>query len=693
MLDNLRQWLSVAQPLTTPIGDPGSELEREIQRREATVAALQLAEAKYEEIFRNCVEGIFQSTPKGCYISANPALAAIYGYDSPEEMMACVENIADQLYVDRGTREKFVSEIQEQGVLRDFISRVKRKDGRIIWVRENVRAVRGQGGVILYYEGNVSDITDWKETEEKLIAAKEAAEEANRVKGQFLASMSHELRTPLTAIIGFSEMLLEDARIERKEEWIDDLERILSSSHHLLGIINDLLDLSKIEAGRLELNPEPINVRDLILELADAVKTSVSKRHNHLVVRTGAEDCHAVIDKLRLRKCLLNLVGNACKFTDHGSVTIALDHFDKQGEPWLRLSVSDTGIGMCEEQTAKIFEPFAQADPSVSKKYGGPGLGLAITKRFCDMMRGRIFVKSQKGEGSTFTMEFPTRLPKVTSDTGQLLNRVKALPGARRLLIIEDDHLTSKLLTVALQNAGMETRVARTGADGISQAASWKPEAITLDIGLPDMEGWEVLRKLKEHPATADIPVIIVTIDAARHKAIEMGAEDYLFKPVQPAALIGTLASHGIKSNLPPVLLVNDSDEMRRMTARMLESSGFSVLEASTTAQALTLLSSTQPGLAVLEPSLNTVDTLQLLDYLQSRIGADRIPVFVITPDELPVADRDKLHGKVQLILARSQMRREDFLRFVREAVSVGAMQSHRRTGSILAAAPPTPPV
>ena len=355
------------------------------------------AEAKFRSIFEHATEGIFQTSPEGQYLNANPALARIYGYDSREELIAHFTSIERELYVNPNRRGDFVRAMTEQGSVSDFESEIFRKDGSVIWISENSHTIRDATGRPLHYEGTVVDITQRKEIE--------------RLKNSFIAAVSHELRTPLNAIIGITEMLIEDARdLKRAEEEIEPLERVLRAGRHLLALINDILDLSKIEAGKMELHFDSFPIAPLVEDVVKTIQPLAQKNGNQLVVNCSADTGTMHSDQTRVQQALLNLVSNANKFTERGKITISARRVAEDGGAWITLAVTDTGIGMTPELMGRLFQEFVQADATTHIKYGGTGLGLVISRRFCQMMGGDITVESEVGRGSTFTIRLPVEV-------------------------------------------------------------------------------------------------------------------------------------------------------------------------------------------------------------------------------------------------------------------------------------------
>ncbi|WP_424408164.1 PAS domain S-box protein [Microcoleus sp.] len=425
---SVRHWTVEEQNFVASLADLVS-LAIEASDRDRTQTALRQAEQKYRSIFENAVEGIFQTTPEGRFLSVNPALARIYGYANPEELISNLTNIRQQAYVNPQQRQKFLRVMQEFGQISGFESEVYRVDGSIIWISESARAVCSAAGEVLYYEGSIEDISDRKVFETALQVALEAAEAASTAKSAFLANMSHELRTPLNAIIGYSEMLQEETEELGYDELTPDLDKIRTSGRHLLSLINDILDISKIEAGRMDLYLETFDIAALIEEVADTATPLIEKNNNTLNLQEITNLGSMYGDITKVRQILLNLLSNAAKFTKNGTITLSASRETADNiseaipenryelpanspqsnscKEILVFNCTDTGIGMNQDQLQHIFQPFTQADASTTRKYGGTGLGLAISQRFCLMMGGNISVNSQVGVGSTFTIRLP----------------------------------------------------------------------------------------------------------------------------------------------------------------------------------------------------------------------------------------------------------------------------------------------
>ncbi|MGD9982477.1 MAG: hybrid sensor histidine kinase/response regulator, partial [Hyphomonadaceae bacterium] len=364
------------------------------------------------------------------------------------------------------------------------------------------------------------------ETMASLRSAREAAEAANVSKSQFLTSMSHELRTPLNAIIGYSEILMEEAEADERATDIADLQRVLSSARHLLHLINDILDLSKIEAGRMDISASDFDVAALVSEAAATVRPNVEKNGSVLKLQIDADVGAACTDSFKLNQCLLNLLSNAAKFTREGEIAIRAR---RDGDD-VEIAVSDTGIGMTPEQVKRLFNAFVQADALTARRYGGTGLGLALTRRIMQMLGGEVSVSSAPGEGSTFTLRFPAQLNSVHAPARIDANSVSGQGGQRLALLIDDEESARDLTARSLTRLGFDVRCAATAAEGLELARTLRPSLILLDINLPDVSGWDVLAVLTTGDA-ADIPVIIHSIDDNRQRALSSGACEHLVKP------------------------------------------------------------------------------------------------------------------------------------------------------------------
>jgi signal transduction histidine kinase/CheY-like chemotaxis protein len=488
--------------------------------------------------------------------------------------------------------------------------------------------------------------------------------EASQHKSQFLANMSHELRTPLNAIIGVTEMLREDARDLKREEEFEPLDRVLGAGRHLLALINDILDLSKIEAGRMELHLESFPLAPLINDVAKTIEPMATKNGNRIVVDCPPDLGTLHADQIRFRQALLNLASNANKFTENGTVTIAAQPQRPDGRDWIMIAVTDTGIGMTEEQIGRLFHEFSQADASTTRKYGGTGLGLAISKRFCQMMGGDITVKSMPGKGSTFTIRLPRIVQigetVVTQARAEATQRVGEKTQEPLILVVDDDATARDLVERHLERSGFAVVTAPGGREGLRLVRELRPAAVTLDIMMPDIDGWTVLAAIKGDPELAGIPVVLMSIVDQKNRGYALGAADYLVKPVDRVKLVETLT--GIcGSTAGHAFLVDDDEVVRRSVRQALEPIGWKVTEAENGQVAIEAMTAGRPDVIILDLMMPKMDGFEFLDEWRGRSEWQDIPVVVITAKDLTDEDRDRLNGGVERIIQKSD--RDEMLR------------------------------
>ncbi|MGD9967437.1 MAG: ATP-binding protein [Hyphomonadaceae bacterium] len=376
-----------------------------------------------------------------------------------------------------------------------------------------------------------------------LAHARHEADSANLAKSQFLANMSHELRTPLNAIIGYAEMLQEDAEDSGDGAAVQDLNRILTAAKHLLSLIGEILDLSKIEAGRMEAIPARFDPIEMLEDLVDTIRPIAEQNGNRITLTAEPFTGNANTDSMKLRQCVLNLLSNAAKFTRNGAIDVEFERRAYNGVEQMLVTVRDTGIGMSSEHLARLFKPFVQADPSITQQYGGTGLGLTITRRLAQLLGGNVLVKSTLGEGSAFTLHVPLDFSEASIALGAAaaVDEVQGAEDAPLVIVIEDEPDARELAARALTRAGFAVQGVGGGEAGLALARSKSPALVLLDIFLPDRSGWRVLQSLKHDAKTQDIPVVVLSVNEDRAHAMALGAAEHIVKPADRDMLAATV--------------------------------------------------------------------------------------------------------------------------------------------------------
>ncbi|MEP9410472.1 MAG: response regulator [Candidatus Brocadia sp.] len=491
-------------------------------------------------------------------------------------------------------------------------------------------------------------------------------EAVSRAKSEFLANMSHELRTPLNAIIGFSEVLRDKLCGDLNDEQMGFVMDIHSSGNHLLQMINDILDLSKMESGKLELKYEAFEIGEAIDAVLTTLKDLANKKSLSIETIFHNPVDRLCADQVKFKQMLYNLLSNAIKFTpENGKITIRTKSF-KSEKDFIEVSVTDTGIGIAPEDYSKIFEEFKQVDSSYSRKYEGTGLGLALTKKLVKLHGGRIGFESKVGIGSTFYFSLPVESPARLKRSKEKTVLLEKLPGHETVLVVEDDPKTSELLCVFLNKSGYKTISAFDGEEALQKARAFKPFAITLDVMLPKKDGWEVLKELKEDKDVKDIPVLVVSIIDNKDIGFGLGATDYLCKPVSRNELLSKLASY----KLPPivnsahtrVLIIDDEPKSVELLSTLLTSEGYKVLKAYGGKEGIDKAFQYKPDLIFLDLMMPEISGFDVVDKLKTSPETDTIPIIVITAKDLTQSDKKKLNHSVSLVMKKGTYSKERLL-------------------------------
>jgi PAS domain S-box-containing protein len=629
--------------------------ERTLQVEERAAEAERRREY-FQAVFENSPVAIVSLDLDGTVTSFNTAFERLFGYTHEE---AVGRNIDDLVASGEDRARAIERTLKSAGgdLIRSEIGSRQCKDGSIIEVEHAGIPVEVGGqrvGIIALYH----DVTE-------LLRARREAEEASRTKSQFLANMSHELRTPLNAVIGYSEMLMEEAEDAGDGGYLPDLRKIHGSGRHLLGLINDILDLSKIEAGRMELYFETFELAPMIEEVATTIRPLIDKNGNALVLELSPQLGIARLDQVKVRQILFNLLSNASKFTENGTITLTLS----RNRDLITFRVADTGIGMTPEQSAKLFQPFMQADASTTKKYGGTGLGLAITRHFCELMGGTIELDSEANRGTIFTVTLPADPAAAQPVVDEL--RPEALTGASSgtVLVIDDDATARDMLTRMLGKEGYRVVLASSGDEGLRLARDERPDVITLDVLMAGLDGWAVLSRLKGDVATCDIPVVVLTVIDDRNLGFALGAADYLTKPIERERLADALRRVRADERGGPVLVVDDESTVREMLRRILEKDGWRVVEAENGRIALDCMLEHEPAAVLLDLMMPEMDGFTFIDEMRRRGVVSGAPIIVLTAKSLTEADRQRLNGAVSNVLQKGEQSTVELLDEIRRSI------------------------
>ena len=531
------------------------------------------------------IDALITTDPRGIITDVNKQMEALTGCTRDELIGAPFKDY----FTDPERAEAGIKLVLGESKVTDYELTARARDGKETVVSYNATTFHDRDRKLQGVFAAARDVTERKRYEESL-------QQANRAKSVFLANMSHELRTPLNAIMGYSEMLQEEAMEQKLNGFSDDLEKINGAGRHLLALINNILDLSKIEAGKMELFLESFDVNKMIDEVASTIQPMVEQNANTLHIKR-AENLHTMhADQIKVRQGLFNLLSNAAKFTHDGSITLEVERQLMEGDEWIVFRVTDTGIGMSPEQILKLFQDFTQADASTTRKFGGTGLGLALTRRFSQIMGGDVTVHSTPNEGSVFTIKLPAVVKEIKEEAASdsaasepaiaLADGLKShgaeqfAPVETCVLVIDDDPVPRDLMQRFLTKEGFNVRTAAGGEAGLRMAHELRPVAITLDVMMPEMDGWSVLSALKSDAVLRDIPVVMVTMLDDPERGFTLGASDYITKPVNRQHLSQILKKYTCPNPPCPVLMVEDDPATRSITRKILEKEGWKVTEA-----------------------------------------------------------------------------------------------------------------
>ncbi len=663
----------------------------------ASEIAVRDRDERVRSIVETVIDGIVTIDTSGSIESFNPEAERLFGYGADEVIGRNVGMLMPEPY--RRNHDSYVRNYLKTGKAnviglgREAVA--LRKDGSEFPIELAVSemAVGGRRK----FTGVVRDITERKQAEAQLKESRDElevqadqlqemahtsererlrAEEATEAKSRFLANMSHELRTPLNAIIGYSEMLLEDAEEAGDKNYLPDLGKINTAGRHLLELIADILDISKIEAGRMEIFAEPFSVAGLVGEAVDTVQHLAEATDNRLKTDCPADigDMHS--DLTKTRQILLNLLGNATKFTEGGTISLIVRRFTDSDRDWIEFKVKDTGIGISDEQREILFADFVQANSSSTRAHVGTGLGLAISKRFCQLMGGEIGIESEVGVGSTFTVTLPARMTEKRPTGGAAeTNAVSEQnawaeefvasrkSGEPLALVIDDDDDARNLVAGHLKRRGYAVHSTGDGDSGIELAAVHRPTVITLDVNMPGTDGWTVMERLKENPETVDIPVIFITISDDRKKGFALGAAEFLKKPIDRNKLVEVLNNCLGHHRGGEILVVEDDKFVRDFLTVSLRDMGWILRAVEDGLSALDSVENKAPDVIILDLMLPRMDGFEFVDRLRENDAWRNIAIIVLTAKSLTAEEHRRINGIVENVMLKSLVSMADVTR------------------------------
>ncbi len=684
------------------------------------IGAISEAKAYLKNVLDDSADIIITTNTKNEIVEFNSSAARKLGYTKQE---AAGMEVAE-LWLNPRERQEVMKILRQNGYVTNYETKLKTKQGGIIDVSLTLSLLKSGDGEVLGTVGISKDITEKKRLEKaveertlELLAMNEKLEDkvyertrdielanqklerSNKLKSRFIATISHELRTPLNSILGFSELLLDEVSGPLTERQKRQVNNIYSSGTHLLQLINNVLDIAKIESGKVELHNESFLVKDAVIEVEGVIRSLADKKNQVVKIKSDGIP-FIVADRIKFKQILYNLLSNAVKFTpDGGTITIEAGIITAAGLPlqarnlaaspeknsFLRLSVADTGIGIKNEDLDRVFADFEQGDNSLSRRYEGTGLGLALTKRLVELHDGEIFVESTEGEGCKFTLIIPIvdtteveeTVPLQAGTETETFIRDELDPSKRRgdppfILVVEDDLSTSEILTLYLAQGGYRIAHAYNGDETLRRMREVKPFTVLLDVMLPGKDGWEVLQEIKSDPELKEVPVIICSARDNKELGFALGASDYLVKPVDKKSLLMKLDElsscvNKRKGQMTVLLCIDEHDDTVNLLESFLEPAQYTVITACSGQQGIEMAVKHVPDFIVLDLMVSQTDGFEVMQALKSNVATADIPILAVTSKDLTVHERLALMGKVEKYIRNNNFTKEDLLMHIRD--------------------------
>jgi PAS domain S-box-containing protein len=660
--------LAMAADMTSTLRETNDRLQSEIKERLRTEAGLEHERFLLRTLMDNVPERIYFKDDHSRFLRNSRAHLRAFGLDEPEQAIGKSDF---DFFSQEHARQAYEDE-QRLMATGQAVTKEEREtwpDGSTTWVLSTKMPLRDEDGKIVGTFGISRDITDQKRAEEAMRLAKEAAEDASQTKSRFLANMSHELRTPLNSVIGFANIMLKNKAGTLGPSELNFLDRILANGKHLLTLINEILDLSKIEARKTEVQLGPVAIDQLIRETVSQQESLVRDRSVRLVADLPPRVEPILSDADKLRQVIINLLGNALKFTEQGTVTVRLVTDPEQHRP-IRIDVADTGIGIPREKLGVIFEAFQQAEAGTARKYGGTGLGLTISQALCRLMGYRIEVQSEPGRGSTFSVHLATPAGPIPAPSAPpapaVQDKVRRPPsrelGGKLVLVIDDELDSRTLLTHAIEEFGCQAIAANSGEQGLRMAREFRPQLITVDLMMPQLNGWQVIQALKSDPDLCDIPVVVVSIVASENRSRLLGVVELLQKPVTRPDLL-TVLRRCLATPHPRILIVDDDKDSRELLANYLDGEACESRMAMNGKEALEMLEKFPADLILLDLLMPVMDGMTFLNHIRSTPRFSFLPVVIVTAKELSAAESQQLRHMAQDIVKKGDSLEPDLER------------------------------